>query len=53
MPDRDHRHYVNATAGPTLAQQRSSTMHLSKWGYQADFFVYPVLIATAALRSLW
>jgi sterol desaturase/sphingolipid hydroxylase (fatty acid hydroxylase superfamily) len=28
-------------------------MHLSKWGYHADFFVYPVLIATAALRSLW
>jgi sterol desaturase/sphingolipid hydroxylase (fatty acid hydroxylase superfamily) len=28
-------------------------MRLSKWGYQADFIAYPVLIAGAALRSLW
>jgi sterol desaturase/sphingolipid hydroxylase (fatty acid hydroxylase superfamily) len=28
-------------------------MRLSKWGYQADFIVYPVLIAGVALRSLW
>lgn len=28
-------------------------MRLSKWAYHADFFVYPVLIAGAAVSSLW
>ena len=28
-------------------------MRLSKWGYHADFVVYPVLIGYLALRSLW
>jgi len=28
-------------------------MRLSNWGYQADFFVYPVLIAVCATVTLW
>jgi sterol desaturase/sphingolipid hydroxylase (fatty acid hydroxylase superfamily) len=28
-------------------------MHLSKWGYQADFFVYPGVIVVSALWALW
>jgi len=28
-------------------------MQLSKWGFQADFVVYPLLILTVTLKGLW
>lgn len=42
---------------PTPAAARHATsgnsVRLSKWGYRADFVVYPVLIALLAVHSLW
>ena len=36
-----------------MKRPRNSPLQLSKWSYRADFFVYPLLIAGLALRSLW